>query len=922
MNIAEIESKLCDLIEQPFDAQEFPLQLLEIYNAPKATLTKLRKGTQNKGELPGDLLWARKLYFRLSPKGETAQTLDPLKGTKATKSQKPRFLLSTDGQEISVLDLKTDETLHFDFTALNDHFDFFLPLAGIDKYEAVPENPADIKATGRLAKFHDEIVRHNPKWNTDEKRHALNQFMTRILFCMFAEDTGSFSKDLFVKTITEFGGDDGEHLQSLLKQTFDVMNVPNKRRGDIPAHINAFPYVNGGLFADDSETPTFNRRARRILIEAAQLDWREINPDIFGSMIQAIVHPEMRGDLGMHYTSVPNIMKVLQPLFLMSLEEEFADAHGHREERSRLNKLLARISKIRVFDPACGSGNFLIIAYRELRTLEMRLFKRFEQIDGGQRAHHWTGVKLSNFYGIELADFAAETAKLSLWIAEYQMNQRLKDMFGEAPPNFPLADGGHIRSGNALCLDWLDICPDPQRPLSDKTADAAKALKARATEDISSEIETYIVGNPPYLGGKIQSLEQKEDLRKSFGGWSLNPKNLDYVAGWFAKATDYLNAVPSAEFAFVCTNSLNQGIHASELWREIFGKDVEISFAFRDFKWSNSAAKNANVICSIVGVRRVGGHVPKRLFKEDSQVKVSNINSYLISAPNYYVRKRAAPLSAIPRMYHGNTALDDGKLLLSDREKDELIAADAASAEFLRPVTGSREFINGIKRWCLWIEDSDLSAAQRIPEIASRIEGVRAFRASAGQTAVSCADRPHQFFLRRTSAETTLVVPAVSSEKRQYIPAGFVSSETIVTHLAYMVPDPPPYLLAVILSKMHVMWLRLVGGRMKMDFRYSNPVVYNTFPLPKLSEAQLGELDELAWNVIAARESHPGKSLAWLYSIKTMPENLLQSHQELDATLEKIYIGRPFKSDTERLEHLFKLYAEMTTVKEREVANA
>jgi hypothetical protein len=358
MNIAEIEIQLADLVKEPFDPSAFALRLLEIYNAPKATLTKLRTGSHNKGEQPGDVLWSRKIYFRPAANTQAAASLDALKESKAAKSQKPRFLLATDGNEVAAYDTKADEPLHCDYNKLNDRFDFFLPLAGIEKYEAIAENPADIKAAGRLAKLHDEIERRNPDWLAPDKRHALNQFLTRALFCMFAEDTGSFPPDLFVKTVSEFGGAEGENLQSLLKQIFDVMNVPVERRANLPAHIQAFPYVNGGLFADSTEVPAFNRRAKRLLVEASQLDWREINPDIFGSMIQAVVDTEMRGDLGMHYTSVPNIMKVLQPLFLMALEEEFARARDHREERSLLRKLLTRISKIRVFDPACGLWKF------------------------------------------------------------------------------------------------------------------------------------------------------------------------------------------------------------------------------------------------------------------------------------------------------------------------------------------------------------------------------------------------------------------------------------------------------------------------------------------------------------------------------------------------------------------------------------
>ena len=460
MNVADLEMGLKDLVTQPYDQSEFVYRLMELYNAPPASIKKLKSGGANKADLVGDILWQRKFYFRAAEPGQTALTLDVLKQRKPVKTHIPRFIITTDGKEFSALDTKLNDTLHCDYEKLNDNFTFFLPLAGIEKYAGIDEAEADVKAAGRLARLHDEIMRTNPGWKTPERRHALNQFMTRVLFCLFSEDTGSFAKDIFVKTITEQGGDDGQHLQSLFQQIFDIMNVPEDARGDVPKHINDFPYVNGGLFADRTEVPEFSKRAKRLLMEAAELDWKEINPDIFGSMIQAVVDEDMRGDLGMHYTSVPNIMKVLQPLFLMNLEEEFAESHGNRYERDRLNKLLERISKIRVFDPACGSGNFLIIAYQELRKLEMRIFQRLDELEGGQITHRWgTGIKLSNFYGIEIADFAAETAKLSLWIAEYQMNQRFKMLFGETRNPFPLVEGGHIVHDNALHRNWHEVCP-------------------------------------------------------------------------------------------------------------------------------------------------------------------------------------------------------------------------------------------------------------------------------------------------------------------------------------------------------------------------------------------------------------------------------------------------------------------------------
>jgi hypothetical protein len=553
----------------------------------------------------------------------------------------------------------------------------------------------------------------------------------------------------------------------------------------------------------------------------------------------------------------------------------------------------------------------------------MRIFQRLDEIDGGQTTWRQSHIKLSDFYGIELADFAAETTKLSLWIAEYQMNQRFKNLFGEAPRNFPLREGGHIICGNALRLDWFKVCPLPLKSVQkEKVFDLARIVKVHATEEVPDEdAETYIVGNPPYLGGKIQNMLQKEDLRIAFAAWALNSKNFDYVSGWFVKAVTFLEQRPRASCAFVCTNSLNQGIHASNFWPHIFARGIEVTFAFRDFKWANSTSNNANVICSIIGISLAGLRPKKRYFYAGTMAEVANINSYLLPMPNYYVKKQSISISSLPRMYHGNTPIDDGNLLLTDSQKNALLDKYPSAAPLLRRVVGSKEFINGISRWCLWIDDDLLGQAKRIPEVMTRIGRVRDFRRKGGVSAVSCMDRPHQFFLTRTASESLLVVPKVSSEKRQYIPAGFADAQTIVTDLAYMVPDPPAFLLSIIISRMHITWLRLVGGRLKTDFRYSNTVVFNTFPLPALDSRQQRLLEEHAWAIVQARDSHPGRSLAWLYSADGMPEDLAAAHKALDETLERIYIGRPFRNDTERLEHLFKLYADMTSGKQK-VAHA
>lgn len=895
MNVAELEMGLKDLVTQPYDQREFIYRLMELYNAPAASIKKLKSGGANKADLVGDVLWQRKLYFRTAEPRQTALTLDVLKQRKPAKAHKPRFIITTDGKEFSALDTKLNETLHCDYEKLNDNFDFFLPLAGIEKYAAIDETEADVKASGRLARLHDEIMRANPGWKTPERRHALNQFMTRVLFCLFSEDTGSFGKDIFVKTILEQGGDDGQYLQSLFQQIFDIMNVPEDKRGDVPKHINDFPYVNGGLFADRTEVPEFSKRAKRLLMEAAELDWKEINPDIFGSMIQAVVDEDMRGDLGMHYTSVPNIMKVLQPLFLMNLEEEFAESQGNRYERDRLNKLLERISKIRVFDPACGSGNFLIIAYQELRKLEMRIFQRLDELEGGQITHRWgTGIKLSNFYGIEIADFAAETAKLSLWIAEYQMNQRFKMLFGETRNPFPLVEGGHIVHDNALHRDWHEVCPPPE----DET------------------VETYIVGNPPYKGRNRQNSKEKEDVKLIFKPLLKKYKNLDYVAGWYLKAADYCQK-QNAQSALVATNSICQGEQVDLLWPLIYKYNVEIGFAHQSFRWKNLATNNAGVTCVIVGLRKTSNN-KKMLFHDDVARTVDNIGPYLVESRSIIVRKTNNRLNGLPRMQFGNMPYDSGNLIYAPDEKELFCKENEDNLHFLRRIYGSQEFIKGIERWALWIDDKALNKALLIPDVIKRLEAVKNFRLnSTDEGGRKLAERPHQFRERHISKEYSLIVPRVFSESRPYITAGLITDGGVITDSAFAVFDAETYILSIISSKLHYVWTVAVCGQLETRIRYSSTLAYNTFPIPALNSDQKAELEEHAWAIIGARDAHPGKTIAWLYDPKTMPQNLRDAHCALDDTLEKIYIGRPFKDDTERLEQLFKMYEKMVAKKEK-----
>lgn len=881
MNIAQIEADLRELVCQPFDPASFIFDMLSIYDAPKATVTKLRQshGVDLLGHV--SVVLRRKLWMRSCPVGQVDATLQAQLADGLIKKESPRIVLCTDGQLVRAKDLKSDQVLDCAYGQLNDAFDFFLPLAGIERYEAVAENPADIKATGRLAKLYDAILDANPSWTGKEHTHLLNLFMTRMLFCFFAEDTSIFEKGQFTQTVLTVAHADGSDMHAVLGTLFESMNTPNEKRAQMPEWAARFPYVNGGLFKQRTQLPAFNARCRRLFQDCGELAWSSINPDIFGSMIQAIVEPGKRADMGMHYTSVPNIMKVLHPLFLFSLEEEFDAA---RDSQAKLNKLLARIHNIRIFDPACGSGNFLIIAYRELRKLENRIFVRLREI--GQRQLPMTGVQLTQFYGIELADFAAETAKLSLWIAEYQLNEQFKAEFGSAPAALPLRDSGTIVRDNAVRSDWFKVCPPKEGS------------------------ETYLVGNPPYLGRAKQTEEQKEDMRTVFTPLRTKYKNLDYVSCWTVKGAQYC-ARTGAQCAFVTTNSICQGEQVGLLWPLVYAQGLEIGFAHQSFKWRNNAAKNAGVTCVIVGLR-MRQKAPKILYTEEHRSLVKNISPYLIDFDDTIVYKRSTPLSSLPEMDFGSMPNDDGGLILMPEQCEELVLNAPQVAPLIRPLYGSQEFIKGMRRWCLWIEDNQLDLARSIPEVARRIEVTRVHRAKSTRPETNVlAAVPHRFGEVRHQHRDAIIVPSVSSEARPYLPVGLLPAGNVISNLAFAIYGAPDYVIALLASRLHLVWTAAIGGQLETRLRYSNTLVYNTFPVPELSDAQKEELEAHAANILSVREHYPGKTCAWLYDPETMPAPLLEAHAQLDASLERMYIGRTFRNDTERLERLLRMYCTM-----------
>lgn len=884
MNIVEIEEAVSALAEKPFDPDTFFFELAAAYDAPPVTIARLKKGDTGQSDVNGAIIWQPKIHFfhsRLS-----AQVgLDTLAGSKKGAKAKVRFLLATDGEEIGIEDREKDERTYFKLSEFGDHFGKLLPVAGYDRYRAADENPVDIKATGRLAKLYDALVKENPDWGGAARRHEMNAFMTRLVFCLFAEDTAIFAENLFSKTLTEYGGSEGGNAQILIRNLFDVMDLAPDLRAGKPAYQTVFPYVNGGLFAGGHDCPRFSKTAWRYLMEATRLNWALINPDIFGSMIQTIVDPSQRGELGMHYTSVPNILKVLDPLFLDYLRTDLKEAW---DSKKKLLAFLDRLEKTRVFDPACGSGNFLVIAYRKLRELEIEAMKRLEALGEDRGKAMFSRVHLNNFFGIEYADFAAETAKLALWIAEFQMNKLFGSVFGFSAPALPLKESGNIVCDNALRVDWATVCP-----LSTVGGD------------------TWVVGNPPYLGAKKREDYQTEDMVMS---GMTNMLLVDYVAAWFVQGRNYLRGHVGG-IAFVATSSICQGEQVALLWPEIFVDGLEIGFAYAPFKWSNSAARNAGVFCTIVGIFSLERRRPKRLYDGDVVKNVKVISPYLIEHEFVPIVPSGASLFGLPEMVMGSNPVDGKWLALSSEQRDEFILEDERAVRFIKPFMAGGDFIDGTKRYCLWINDSDVPEALLIEPIRKRIQSCQTYRAGAGRDARKTANRPHSFCYRTYLERPAIISPNTCAHTRQFHPVGLIDSDVIINHAAFAIYDQSPHLVALLSSTLHRIWLGSAGGRLGNGFRYSVTLVYNTFPVPPLSAQDKSDLDGTARGILFTRAYHVGKTIAELYNPEEMPDDLREAHRKNDEVIEKIYIGRTFRNDTERLEHLFQRYSKMMAAK-------
>lgn len=896
-----------EAFRKAYPVEEIPFMLMGAIGASTTILQRYREGKGTVASFDG-LLIKNILAYRLVRTEEMNAQLEDMKRDKWVIRNRPAILAVSDGEAIKAFDPAVEESYENHLDNLFTDYEFFSPMWGVRKIRNIEENAADVKAAYKMAQIHDEIRRFNLIGITDDT-HDLNIFMSRLLFCFFAEDTGIFEKDVFTNAINDTTRQDATDLQDFFDGAFGTMNM--RLRIGVNSRLAQFPYVNGGLFSKKIQIPRMNTRIRKLILECGALNWAKINPDIFGSMIQAVVSPELRSGLGMHYTSVSNIKKVINPLFLDELYEEYHAIERLQKEQDRsfdqssqgreeyynscrlllrrCKKLLARMQKMKFFDPACGSGNFLIITYKELRLLEIKILKLMQLMTPDVQMQFVDGsyISVNQFYGLEINDFACETAVLSLWLAEHQMNSQFTKDFGVNIKALPLKANHNIHCGNACRVDRNEVCPH------------------------SAAEEVYVMGNPPYLGSKLQSDEQKKEVASVFAGVK-GCKILDYIAVWFLLGAEYTKGT-RAKYAFVSTNSICQGEQVGVLWPEIFKRNLNIQFAHQSFKWTNNAKYNAGVTCAIVGICNKEDKTKKRLYKGDVFSEVNLIGPYLTSNNETIVFKKTTDPKGLPKLCFGCMPYDDRNnkyLRLDEYQRSQLLEEYPEAEVLIRPIYGSDEFIKGKKAYCLWIDDEQLDLANSIQPVKQRIEANRNFRLYESEDGQELANRPHQF-REHPEDMKKIIIPSVSSENRDYIPIGFLDEKTIVSNAAFAIYDAPEWLFGILTSAMHMAWVRAIGGRLETRYRYSAGLCYNPFPFPKLTEEKKKEIEEAAMDIEGWRDYYFGKTLAWLYDPETMPQELREAHHRLDLIVDRCYRERPFKDENERLEWLLKLYEKM-----------
>ena len=899
LNHSTIIKGLEKLIEEKNFGQFF-FDFLKVFKFPAATIKRLQEANSNRnvGISPGDYGLAKQIYFHPAQNGEDLrQAITSLVNSPALQKHQIRFFLTTNFVDVVAYDKRVDDWTSFAFEDLRENYEFFLPLTGLyEKPLAYTSHPADAKACEKMGRLYD-IIRTLNHYDASNI-HELNVFLTRLLFCFFAEDTGIFlKKGQMTIALESTSQADGSDIPEFFTKLFAILDIPedNPRRETFPATLQKFPYVNGGLFSERCAIPKMNAKARNLLLECGHLVWSDISPVIFGSMFQSVMDPELRHERGAHYTSEKNILKVIRPLFLDALEDELQGILNLKSnKKKRLLEFQSKLASIKCLDPACGCGNFLVIAYRELKKLELKAVEELLILEEfrqhallGDWVEKYSKVSINQFYGIELESFPVEVARVSMWLMEHVMNKRFGALIGEVIPSIPLKHCAHIICANALTTNWENVIP---------------------ASDLS-----FIFGNPPFSGSQTMTKEQKQEIRSLYEGSSLAGA-IDYVSGWYAKAREIWQQNQKITIAFVSTNSICQGRQVAPIWAPIFGAGMQIHFAHQTFKWTNEAKNNAGVYCVIVGLGTRTSSAT--LFQYDdvraepSRLIVSQINGYLFDGnPRLFVQESSRPLSANKKASFGNMPNDGGNLIINAEDLEQF-AQISSLLPYIKKLVGSRELLHNQPRYCLWLTNAPDSIKQ-IPIVADRIEQCRQTRlASKDPGCNRLAERAHEF-RDLNNPETAIVIPRVSSERREYIPMDFVGSDVISTDANHIVPNGTLYDFGILESRMHMTWMRTVCGRLESRYRYSRDLCYNTFAWPKVSDNQRALIANLAENIFMTRALHPDMTLAELYDPDKMPDDLRKAHCELDTAVEKLYRRKPFANDEERLAHLFKRYEKL-----------
>lgn len=846
---------------------------------------KVKKLSDTDGYI--DLLWKGTILIEMKSRGKNLdkafqQAIDYTHGLK--QNELPKYVLVCDFYHFRLYDTEEQTTLEFTLDELVNHVQSFGYLLGYQKKTYKEQDPANIKAAELMGKLHDRLE------EIGYEGHPLEVYLVRILFCLFAEDTTIFNKQQFQDYIEQRTAEDGSDLASKLQELFQVLNTPlDKRFKNLDEQLNEFPYVNGKLFEEILPMASFDTKMRLALLDCCYIDWSKISPAIFGSMFQSVMNPKERRNLGAHYTSESNILKLIKPLFLDELWAEFENIKNNKNKLPEFHK---KISELKFLDPACGCGNFLVITYRELRLLELEILRAsYKNGQGVLDVSDIIWLDVDMMYGIEYEEFPARIAEVAMWLIDHQMNMLISNEFGQYFARLPLKKSAKIVHGDALEVDWENV--------------------------VSKNDLSYIIGNPPFIGSKIMSQFQRDQIVREFENIKGSGV-LDYVTGWYLKAAKYIENT-KIKVAFVSTNSIVQGEQTSILWGQMLNKyGIKIHFAHRTFKWSNEAKGNAAVYCVIVGFANYDS-INKRIFEyedikgEAHELKVKNINPYLVDAKDILIEKKSNPICNVPKMSFGNMPLDGGHLLLSDDEKMNLLTKEPNADKFIYPLISAQEFLNGQKRWCLWLLDAEPKELKQLPEVLKRIELVRQFRLNSIAPSTQKFSLTPSLFRDKNQPESYILIPSTTSENRKYIPMGLFGKNDIANNSCHTVPNGNLFHFGVLMSAMHMAWVKTLCGRLKSDFRYSKDNVYNNYPWPENpTEKQIKTIEEKAQNVLDVRASFPNSSLADLYNPLTMPPALVKAHNELDKAVDAAYSKQNFSTEAKRMEFLFELYEKYT----------